>query len=154
MEVYFMFHLTPGGKRNNLEKRSKDAFDVERLFEGFFSDSFFPTLYGNGNMKVDIMENEKEYLLEAELPGIQKHEIGIDLRDDRLTISVQRNEEVHEERENYIRRERKTGSLSRVFYVPHIKQDEVRAKYDNGILKVVLPKQEGSVIRNSKIEIE
>ncbi len=149
-----MFHLTPGGKKNGIEKKSKDIFDVERLFESFFSDSFFPTLYGSGNMKVDIMENETEYLLEAELPGVQKHEIGIDLRDDKLTISVQRNEEINEEQENYIRRERKTGALSRVFYIPNVKRDGVKARYDNGILKVILPKQEGGIVRSDKIEIE
>lgn len=149
-----MFHLTPGGKKNGIEKKSKDIFDVERLFESFFNDSFFPTLYGSGNMKVDIMENEKEYLLEAELPGVQKHEIGIDLRDDRLTISVQRNEEINEEQENYIRRERKTGALSRVFYISNVKQEGVKAKYANGILKVTLPKQEGGIVRSNKIEIE
>lgn len=150
-----MSDLTPFNKRNNnIDKKTKELFDVERIFESLFNDAFFPALYGGGNIKVDILENDKEYVVEAELPGIRKEEINIDLKYDKLTISVRRNEELNEERDNYIRKERKLGSLSRVFYLPNIKEDEVKAKFSNGILILNLPKTKDAGMSKSKIEIE
>jgi HSP20 family protein len=150
-----MSNLTPYNKRNNnMDKKTKDIFDVEGFFESLISDAFFPNFCGCGNIKADIMENEKEYILEAELPGISKEEIHIDIRDDKLTISVQRSEETNEERENYIKRERRSGSLSRVFYLSNIKEEGVKAKYSNGILTINLPKRDETVVKNSRIQIE
>lgn len=150
-----MSNLTPYNKRNtNIDKRPKDIFDVEKIFESLLSDSFFPALIGGSSIKVDVMENEEEYVVEAELPGVNKEEINIDLRNDKLTISVQRNQEVNEERENYIKRERKFGSMARVLYLPNVKEDEVKAKFSNGMLILNLPKEKDAPINKHKIEIE
>lgn len=151
-----MFGLTPFNRKNSgIARRGRDIFDFENMFDSFFNDSFFPTNFFGGNqMKVDIRENEKEYIIDAELPGVNKEEIQLELMDDRLTISVKRDEAMNEERDNYIRRERRCASVSRTFAVDNIKQDQVNAKFENGILSVTLPKKEGVANRIKRIDIQ
>lgn len=150
-----MFGLTPYKRSNGLFKRGNDVFDIEHFFESFFNDPFFPTFYsGSGQMKVDIKENEREYIVEAELPGVSREEITVDLKDDRLTIAVERNEQLNVEKENYIRRERRYGSLSRTFSVPNIVRENASAKFENGILTIILPKRDSTTAGNSKIQVE
>lgn len=150
-----MANITPYNKKNNdVDKKAKEVLDIEKLFESLFNDSFFPTLIGGSSIKVDIMENEREYVVEAELPGVSKEEINVDLKNDKLTISVQRKQEIDETRENYIRRERKSGALSRVFYLPNIKEEEVKARFSNGMLTLNLPKLKETEIKKQRIDIE
>jgi len=139
-----MFGLTPFNRRNaDVWRRPRDIFDVESWFENFFQDAFAPALYGFGsNMRVDIKEREKDYLIEADLPGVNKDEINIELRDDILTIAVQRNEITEEERQNYIRKERRTSSMSRSFRVENVRPEDVKAKFENGVLTISLPKSQ------------
>ena len=148
-----MFGLTPYNSRRNLDvQRASDLWDPESWFDNFFND--FPTLYGSGSqMKVDIKENEKDYEIEAELPGVKKDEINIELRDDRLTISVQREEHDEEEKNNYIRKERRVSSMSRSFYVSDVKTEDVKAKFENGVLTLTLPKSEDEKKREHRIQI-
>lgn len=148
-----MFGLTPYNKRG-LTNRN-DFFDMRSIFDSFFEDSFRSGFFGVSNpIKADIRENEKEYIIDAEIPGAKKEDIKLDLRDDTLTISVEHNEESKEERENYIRRERRYGSFSRSFYVENVKHEDVTAKYDNGILTVNIPKAEAGKERKRKIDIQ
>jgi len=153
MEVYFMFGLTPF-RRNQSVGRSRDFWDFDRFFEDFFNDSVFPAFYNSRHMKVDIKENENEYVVEAELPGVKKEEISIDLHDDRLTIAVKRDEQVNEEQENYIRKERRSCSMCRSFYVENVKNENVSAKLENGLLTIVLPKKEPGKPNSRKIQID
>lgn len=150
-----MFGLVPFNRRNNSAlSRNRDFFDIDNIFESFFNDSFFQAFYqGNANMRVDIKENEKEYVVEAEMPGVNKEDINLELKDDRLTISVDKREEINEEKENYIRKERRQSSFCRSFYVDNIKNEGVTAKYDNGILTIVLPKKEPGKPDSKRIEI-
>jgi len=145
-----MFGLVPF--RNNKISDRGNFFDVPSIFNDFFNDSVFG--FGDfHSIRADIKENEKEYIIEAEIPGVKKEDIKLDLRDDRLTISVERSEETKEERSNYIRRERRYGSISRSFYVENVKNEDVTAKYENGILSIVLPKSETKK-PNSRIQIQ
>jgi HSP20 family protein len=105
-------------------------------------------------MKVDIKETDKEYIVEAEIPGVDKKDIQLELHDDLLTIQVQRNEQLDVENNNYIRKERRTSSMSRSFYVENVKQEDVTAKYENGILSIVLPKREPGIKKGKNIEIQ
>lgn len=145
-----MFGIVPF--RNNKMQERGSLFDIENVFSNFFNDSF-PGFSGVNPIKADIKENEKEFIVEAEIPGVSKENIKLDLRDDTLTISVEENQESKEERENYIRKERRYGSFSRSFYVENVKNEEVSAKYENGILTIALPKSETKKV-NNRIEIQ
>jgi HSP20 family protein len=150
-----MFLVPYGRKDRGLSERPHDVFSIDNLFDNFFGNSLMPALFsGDGQIRVDIKENEKEYIVEADLPGVKKEEINVDLNNDRLTISVTRNEEVNEEKENYIRKERRSGSYCRSFYVENVIEDQISAKFENGVLSMVLPKKESGVSKKSKIEIQ
>ena len=94
-----------------------------------------------------------KYLLEAELPGVNKEDINVEIRDDILTIWVERKEEIKEERENYIRRERRYGSLRRSFPVDDVEQDKIEARFENGILYLDLPKRKDARDKVNRIQI-
>lgn len=105
-------------------------------------------------IKVDIKEKNKEYLLEAEIPGVDKENINLEINDDVLTISVERKEEINEEKESYIRRERRYGSFRRSFYVNDVDQEKIKAKFKDGLLHVKLPKKEAIPPKENRIPIE
>ena len=144
-------------KNNGVQKRNDsllNLFDMDRVFDNFFNDSVFPSHFSNsGHMKVDISENEKEYILEAELPGVKKDEINLEVNDDRLTIAVSRDEKTEEKKDNYLRRERRTSSMVRSFSLENVAGDKITAKHENGILTLVLPKKEQVVVKGRKIDI-
>lgn len=148
--------LVPYGRRNkSLSQRPQSIFDMDSMFDNFFGDSFMPAVFTKDNqMRVDIKENEKEYIVEADMPGIKKEEINVELNNDRLIISVEKNEEVNEEKENYIRRERRCGSYCRSFIVENVKDEEIEAKFENGVLSLTLPKKDAEVKKSNKIEIK
>lgn len=145
-----MFGIVPF--RNNKIQEKGSIFDIENVFSDFFNDSSLG-FTGISTIKADVKENEKEFIVEAEIPGVNKEDIKLELKDDRLTISVEKNEEKKEERDNYIRRERRFGSTCRSFYVENIKHEDVTAKFENGVLSVVLPKSEVKKV-NSRINIQ
>ncbi|HYE81122.1 MAG TPA: Hsp20/alpha crystallin family protein [Clostridia bacterium] len=150
-----MFLVPYNRKGRGLANRSQDVFNIDSFIENFFDDSFMPALFtGDSQIKVDIKENEKEYIVEADLPGVKKEEINIELNNDRLTISVARNEEINEEKENYIRKERRSGSYCRSFYVENVVEDKISAKFENGVLSMVLPKKESGENRKNRIEVQ
>ncbi len=149
-----MFLVPYGRKNRDLTNRSQDVFNIDSLFDDFFGDSFMPAFFADDSqIKVDVKENEKEYIVEADLPGVKKEEINVELNNDRLTISVARNEEVNEEGENYIRKERRSGSYSRSFHVENVIEDQISAKFENGVLSMVLPKREKVVNKKNQIVI-
>jgi HSP20 family protein len=154
-----MFGMTPYRGRRSLARRKwmdiDDMFDsmVDYMFNNFFNDMTYRPMVFNP-MKVDIKEYEDKYLLEAELPGVNKEDIKVEIRNDILTISVDRNEEIKEERENYIRRERRYGSLRRSFPVDDVEQDKISARFENGVLYLELPKRKDSRGNVNRIEIK
>lgn len=97
-------------------------------------------------MKTDVREHEHGYELDVSLPGYKKEDIQAELKDGYLTISARTSHEENEKDEKsgkYIRRERFAGSCSRSFFVgEYVKQEEIKAKYENGVLKLVIPKKD------------
>lgn len=92
---------------------------------------------------VDIAENNDNYEVTAELPGMKKDEIKISYEDDVLTLSGERKTEKDEKDKNFRRVERCFGKFQRSFYLPkNVKADEIKAKYKNGVLTVNIPKAE------------
>ena len=148
-----MYGLIPFRRRNNAHKGD---WDLPSLVDDFFTegfDGFLPAFLTRGGIKADVKETDKEYIVEAEIPGAEKEDIKLELDDNTLTISVERKQEEREERHNYIRRERRYGSFSRSFYIDNIKHEDVKAEYKNGILKVVLPKKEETRVNRKRIDI-
>jgi HSP20 family protein len=153
-----MSSLIPFDRKNNGVQRKNgslfDLFDMDRVFENFFNDTVFPSHFNNsGQMRVDISENDREYILEAELPGVKKDEINLEVHDDRLTISVKKDEKAEEKKDNYLRRERRTSSMVRSFSIENIISDKITAKHENGILTLILPKKEETKPKGRKIDI-
>ena len=151
-----MFHLTPFHKRETgIQRLPFGYLDIDALMENFFNDTVFPRLYSNSNlMKVDIRETAGEYIVEAELPGVKKEQISLDLSKNVLTISVQRKDEINEENERYIRKERRYGSMVRSFAVDNVIEDKATAKFENGILTITLPKIKHEEKKVNKINIQ
>ena len=150
-----MFELIPYNRRKTVvQRRPKGYFPMESLFNSFFNDAVGPFQSGlQGQMKVDIKENEKDYVIEADLPGINKEDIQIELKHDVLSIGVKHNEVTEEERDNYIRKERRTSSMSRSFQVENVKPDDVKAKFENGVLSITLLKSEEEKKNHHRIDI-
>lgn len=143
-----MFDLIPFRRHRHIRRFGDE---LESLMERFFGEDLFPS-FGR-DFKADIKETDKEYIIEAELPGFNKDDIEIELYDNQLVISAKQNEIIEEEKENYICRERRSGSFKRSFFVDNIKQDQVDAKYENGILKIILPKKDTGKGRGRRINI-
>jgi HSP20 family protein len=92
---------------------------------------------------VDIYENEDTVVVKAELPGVDKEDIKVDLKDGVLTLSGQRSHEKEVKEENYYRKERAFGRFQRSFSVPtEIDPDKIKAEFKDGVLKVEIPKPE------------
>jgi HSP20 family protein len=115
-------------------------------FGGFF-DKFFNESLGEINRKfspaVDISEDESQFEIQVVVPGMKKQDFKVDLTDGRLSISGERKIEEKKEGKNFHSLESQFGAFSRVFYVPdNIQADKIEAIYEDGILKISLPKAE------------
>ena len=116
----------------------------ENLFDDFM-DFPFGGKKINTMMKTDIRDTDSSYELDIDMPGFKKEDIKAQLKDGYLTISASTsaNNDEQDKDGTYIRRERYTGSCSRSFYVGEgVKEEEIRAKFENGILKLSIPKVE------------
>lgn len=106
----------------------------------FDLDSMFDAFTPNVDMKCDIYEDEKNYFIEADMPGMKKEDVSVDYNDGYLTIKAERNSETEENKKDYIRQERFYGSMERKFYVGDIDESKVSASFKNGVLKIDVPK--------------
>lgn len=147
-----MFNLVPFSRRNDLSRRD-DFWGFDRFIDNFFNDSFFG-MVNHSPMRADIRETENEWLIDAELPGVDKKDIQVDLNDGYLTIAVEKNNEINEENENYVRRERTYGSCRRCFFVDDVKEDEIKASYKDGILSLSIPKTKPNKKQGIKIDVQ
>lgn len=118
-------------KKGNL----KDVFD-SKVFDDLFNLSNF---VGN-KMVANLIEIDDMYKLSIELPGINKEDIKITYEDSNLTVEVTKNEEVTEEKVNYLYKEVEYGKFERKFHIPDVNKDLIKANYNNGVLVLTLPK--------------
>lgn len=150
-----MFELT---KRNNSCAHPYNPFrDFEDLERGFFGYPFgFVNDKPFGGLKTDITDEGDHYLLEADLPGFDKKDINIDINGDTLTISAQRRSrhEEKDEKDKIIRSERSYGSCTRQFDISEVNAEAIKAKYENGVLQLELPKKENTLPQARHLEIE
>lgn len=137
----------------------------ENMFDDFFDGSFFGghnPLFGKharNLMKTDIHETDdaKSYRFAVELPGFRKDEIHVDVQDGYLTVSAQKGLDKDEEdkKGRVLRQERYVGACSRSFYVGDVRPEDVKAKYESGVLTVLIPKAEPKKLTSgSRVVIE
>ena len=152
-ELLVMTGLIPFNRRNRGLALADTGFeDFYNMLDSFFSDSSLSDRnLLRDTFKIDIQETESEYRIEAELPGIKKEEINLDAEGDSLLISVNREEAVNKDNENYIHRERRSSSMSRRIRLANAKLAESKAKLEEGILTVTVPKVEKE---NSSLKID
>jgi HSP20 family protein len=128
--------------------------DFDRFIDRFFSKDF-EIWEGQREFNVDIYEDADNVVIKAEIPGVNKEDISVSLTDDTVTISGKKTEEKKIEKENYYRKEIRTGSFSRSFTLPcAVDREKVKATYKNGVLEIILPKSEKEKAKEVKIEVE
>ncbi|MEO9803456.1 MAG: Hsp20/alpha crystallin family protein [Reichenbachiella sp.] len=129
--------------------RNLRTFTTNNLFDDLFNDRFFNsdvTVGKSFTPQVDISETEKAFELSFAIPGIKKEEIKIDLNEGHLAVSGERKFEEKKEEKNFHSVETRYGSFSRSFQLPdNINTDKVEAKYEDGLLNIVIPKDEKKI---------
>ena len=142
--------MLPSIFRDNL---FDDMFDFD--FDKEFNRMMRP-LYGKhaqNMMKTDVRETDNSYELDIDLPGFKKDEISVQLDNGYLSISASKALDKDEENKNgkYIRRERYAGAMNRTFYVgDNLTQQDIQAKFEDGILKISVPKKDVQQIEQNK----
>ena len=142
-----MFGMLP------FEGRNDNLFDIFDNFERNF--------FGNSNaslpdFRTDIRDTGDAFVLESELPGFDKGDINLDVKDGILTITAEHNDnnDQKDDKGNYIRRERRYGSFRRSFDISGIDESAITAAYKNGVLELTLPKAKPVLPESRKIAIE
>ena len=115
----------------------------------YFDDLFNDVLTTKNNVKCDIYEKDNTYYTEMDMPGFDKKDIQIEMKNDYLTITAEKKEEENDESKNYICKERSYGKYERSLYVGDIDMDNIKAEFKNGILKIAVPKKEE--VENKKV---
>ncbi len=113
------------------------------LFDDMFRDPFFNESESK-LMKTDIKEKKDKYIVDIDLPGYNKEGIKIEIQDGYLTVHAKVNkEDKEEEKGKFVRKERYMGECSRSFYIGYnIKEEDIKAKFNNGTLTLEIPKKE------------
>ncbi|NTW56435.1 MAG: Hsp20/alpha crystallin family protein [Chlorobiaceae bacterium] len=131
--------------------------DPLKMFEDVFNDKvspFFSSMI-NPAFKVDISEDEKAIYVSADMPGMKKEDVRVSLEDDVLCISAERKQEEEEKAKGFHRIERTWGSMSRSFTVgENVDAENISASYDNGELKVTIPKKEAEPKKGKDIQVK
>ena len=147
-----MLGLVPMNRRKN-DLLMSDFNNFDNMLDDFFDDSWWKK---RGiiaeTFRMDVQENENDYFVEAELPGVKKEEIEVKMDHGRLQISIEREESTEDSKKNYIHRERKCSSLKRSIYLADADEQGIAAKLDNGVLSLTIPKKKAED-RSKKIDI-
>lgn len=127
--------------------------DIENAFQGIFSrdrksdNSLF--------VPIDLKEFEGEYEVQAELPGVKKEDVDIEITKNHLRITAKKECSKEEKHKKYARTEFSYGTMTRTLYFPEdIKVPDAKAKMEHGVLKIVLPKVVNEETKRSKLDIE
>ena len=147
-----MFELVPYGRKRAVAWYNpfEELDDMQRRFLNINLGESAIT-----DFKTDIRDNGDSYLLEADLPGFKKEDISVDIEGETLTIRAERTEEKEEKdgKGNFVKRERSYGSFSRSFDMTGIRTEDIAAAYEDGILKLTLPKKQETLPTSRKLEI-
>ena len=130
---------------------ARDMFSFRHQMNHLFNDVFRPVVRGDEELSmwnqyptVDIYDNDEHIVIKAELPGIDKKDIVIDVKDGVLTLKGERSSDNEIKEEKYYCRERTFGKFERIFKLPSdVDSEKISADYKDGILKIDVPKPEG-----------
>ncbi|MEJ2639887.1 MAG: Hsp20/alpha crystallin family protein [Desulfosarcinaceae bacterium] len=146
----------------NLIRRDpkRDPWAVSRPLNAMFDDFFAPFFNDRWDADltqwqpvVDVMEEDGQYRVKAELPGMKKENIKVDVKGNMLTLRGERSEEKTDEKERYFRRERRFGSFTRSFALPeNVDSETIKADYKDGVLNIVIPKPEGKMKKKITVQ--
>lgn len=148
-------------------KKAPSSFDdIEQMFNEFFSRgwmsplrfthpswSHLPAPFEGRTPHVDVVERDNEIFVKAELPGVEKGDLELTMTDNSVTIKGSTKAEEKEEKENYHRCEISQGSFSRTVPLPgDVNTEKAKARFNNGVLKLTIPKVKKSKHKNIKVE--
>lgn len=154
LEVFIMFELSRRNNRNHQIGSYNPFREMEQLEKDFFGDFF--SAQDLAEFKTDVIDEGDHYILEADLPGFDKKDIHLELQGDNLIIQAERHSSAEEKNKDgkVVRMERSYGSYSRSFNVSQINTEHIKAAYDNGVLKLTLPKLASAFPEAKVLEIE
>ena len=121
-----------------------------------FANEFFRNFFespAQTGFRVDVADNGDHYMMEAELPGVQKENVKVSIENGVMTISATTGAETEQRAENYVYRERRCGSMQRSFSLEGVNEDGITGEYRDGVLRLRLPKRAESVPAKREIEI-
>ena len=152
-----MFELTH--RNNNHHISTYNPFQEVEYFERSFFNSPFSSFFATQDLaefKTDVIDEGDHYLLEADLPGFEKKDIQLEISGDTLTVRALRHSKVEEKdnKDKLVRIERSYGSYSRQFDISGVEAERIKARYDNGVLKLTLPKKQAELPEARHLEIE
>lgn len=137
----------------SLFPRKDDFFDaLPRLFDR--DHELFSPFHRHEMPKVDVVEKDDHYVIDAELPGFEKDDVVVSYKDDYLMIEGKREAEVNVEEDNYVRKERATGSFKRQFFVGDIDETKIKGAFKNGVLTVTVPKPSTPLSEEKRYRID
>ncbi len=154
-----MFSIIPYRSNRNMATRENRGFfdDFSNdFFRSFFEDGFNGLMRSERPLKVDVRDEGDKFVLEADMPGMKREDVHVDVDNGILTISTEYNQENEEKKEedNYVYRERRYGRMSRSFNVENIREEDITAEFKDGVLKLNLPKKENQPVpSNRRIEV-
>lgn len=160
-----MKHIIPFKRNNELNLFDNIGYpfgNIDTLFDNFFNElspsfNFLTEAKSTKAPRLDIAENDKEYLIKADLPGLEEKNIKIHLKDNQLTIKGESSSEKTDEKEKYYLTERQSGVFARTVALPEntVDENKITAKFKNGVLELKLPKLPEKVRKKEKeIKIE
>ena len=114
-------------------------FLPNKIYFDNFLDDFIKIDKDFGIMKCDIYEKDGKYQIEMDIPGFEKNDISLDCENGYLTVEASKSQEKEEKDKKYIRRERTYGKIKRQFYVGNVDEDNVKAEFKDGVLKISVP---------------
>lgn len=139
----------------NITRRNSANSGFYDLVNSLFNDEF-AIATPLKNIIVDVQDLGDKYIVEADVPGIEKKDIDLTFEDDYLSISIKKETKTEEKDENtkYVRRERQFASENRVLYLKDATKNDIKAKLDEGVLTITIAKKTDAKDENTKITIE
>lgn len=132
--------------------------EMNSLFDDFFSENALRSWEGQPGINfpaIDVIENEKDFKVKAEIAGYDPQEIDVSVADGYLTVSGERKEEDEEKEDNYLRREMSYGSFQRTVSLPETADcDNAEASFKNGIVTIEVPKKAEAIKKARKLAIK